>query len=104
VPFGDLQVLPEGFDVRNEMPGGVVACLCVWARVAAATLVEKDYAVVLGVEELCVRLGDVATWTAVEVDNWARLACVSVVNGGAYLAFRPSYHTARSTARECRPL
>lgn len=75
VPFGDLQVLAERFDVRDQVPGGVVGGVCVWAGEAAASLVQQDDAVVLWVEEDGVGFCAAPAGPAVEVDHCVPCEC-----------------------------
>jgi hypothetical protein len=61
------------------VPRRVVGGAGIGARGAGAALVEEDYAVDGGVEELGVGFGDVATRAAVEVDglgNVGKRSCV----------------------------
>ena len=74
MPFGDTKVLPECFDIRDEVPGTIFSGLCVGTRVAAAALVKKNDAVMLRVEELGIGFGDVSAWTAMEIDDLVVLA------------------------------
>lgn len=60
----------QGFDVFDEMPGGVVVGACIGTRLTAAALVKEDYAVMLRVEELRVRLATLTSRTTVKIDDW----------------------------------
>ena len=70
MPFWDGEVLAEGFDVGDEVPGCVVSHGGVGAGFPAAALVEEDDAVGGGGEESGVAFGAVAAGAAVEEDGW----------------------------------
>ena len=78
MPFWDGEVLAEGFDVRDEVPGGVVGHGGVGAGFAAAALVQEDDAVGGGGEEGRVGFGAVAAGAAVEKDGWMQMLDVVV--------------------------
>ena len=65
MPFGDAEMLPEGFNVGDQMPSRVVDRAGIWSRFSASTLVKQDYTVVLGIEKRCVAFRDVAAGSTV---------------------------------------
>lgn len=71
VPFGDLEVSAESFDVGDEVPGCVIGGRGIWAGLTAASLVEENNAVVRGVEEDGVGFCAVPAWTAVEIYDYS---------------------------------
>jgi hypothetical protein len=69
VPFWELKVLAQRFNISDKVPGGVVDGAGVGTGVTTATLIEKYDAVVFRVEELGVSFRDVTAWATVEVNN-----------------------------------
>lgn len=71
MPFRDLEMGAQGFEVGDEMPGRVVCCAGVGPGFSAAALVKKDDTVIIWIEEGGVGLGAAAAWASVEIYRWS---------------------------------
>jgi hypothetical protein len=75
-------MLPQLLYVGDQMPGRILFQARVRRAVARAALIEKDYAIRCGVEELAVLRDNASARAAVQKDHWLplRIAALLVIN------------------------
>jgi hypothetical protein len=73
VPFGDVEMLTQSFNVGDKMPCSVVRGVSIRARLTAASLVEQNHSIFRGVEEDGVGFGAIAAGSTMEENNCIRL-------------------------------
>jgi hypothetical protein len=106
MPFWDVEMFAQSFDVGNEVPCRVVFGAGMRLGFTGAALVEEDYTVFFGVEELGVGFGGFAARTAMKEDNYnalsASLYYCAEYGLFIYLSFLPWGHTVHSILHVCR--
>jgi hypothetical protein len=103
MPFGDIQMVAQGFNIRDEMPSSVVGRVGIRPRLATASLVEQNHSVFRRVKEDGVGLGAVSARPAVEVYDCTALAIVTQDARRTHQASRPSCQTAESRVHGYHP-